>query len=52
MDKELIKLTKKYWSGTDSQYAIAQEMKKKGLCKHDMDCYRKLLQGVEKVYRN
>lgn len=48
---------KKYWTARDADfqhytaYAIAQDMKKAGICKYDMDCYRKLLAGVEKKYR-
>ena len=44
---------KKYWqaNGKPTAYAIAQEMKKAGICKYDMDCYRVLLKGVEKQFR-
>lgn len=48
---------KKYWTLRDdnnipySTYAIAQQMKKAGICKYDMDCYRVLLKAVERQYR-
>ena len=58
MEPKLKRLIVKYWEGRDdnwqrhSAYRIVQEMKKKELCKHDMDGYRKLLMGIQKLYRD
>lgn len=57
-DRKIKYYAKKYWRGRDlnnehhSAYAIAQDMKKANVCKHDMDCYRLLLKGVQQVYRD
>lgn len=56
--EKINQFAKKYWSGVTvtkdkvTAYRIAQEMKNEGLCKYDMDCYRKLLSGVERLYRD
>ena len=57
-DRKIKYYSKKYWTSRDgngvrlSAYSIAQDMKKAEICKHDMDCYRLLLKGVERVYRD
>ena len=49
---------KKYWTGRDADnihytaYSVAQDMKRAGICKYDMDCYRLLLKGIERKYRD
>lgn len=57
-DRKINYYAKKYWTGRDndykrySAYSIAQDMKKAEVCKHDMDCYRLLLKGVERQFRD
>lgn len=58
MDRKLRYYADKYWNGRDHKwkrftaFRVAQQMKKAGVCKHDMDCYRLLLKGVTKLYRD
>lgn len=51
-------LAAQYWEDTSATggnrptaFAIAQKMKKAGICNYDMDCYRQLLTAVTKKYR-
>ncbi len=45
------KLTMKYLETDATKYSIAQEMKKKGLCKHDMGCYNNMLVEAKRIWR-